>query len=76
VPDAAVRLLGLGETLRQLLTRHSRPFNADKAREVLAGDWLCDGEPIARALSLPPPPPLEEGLRRLWDWYRGSGWLA
>jgi len=76
VPDAAVRLLGLGETLRQLLTRHSRPFNADKAREVLAGDWLCDGEPIARALSLPPPRPLEEGLRRLWDWYRGAGWLA
>jgi nucleoside-diphosphate-sugar epimerase len=76
VPNAAVRLLGLGETLRELVTRHSRPFNADKAREVLAGDWLCDGEPMARALGLPPPPPLAEGLRSLWDWYRGAGWLS
>jgi nucleoside-diphosphate-sugar epimerase len=76
VPNAAVRILGLGETVRELLTRHSRPFNADKAREVLAGDWLCDGEPMTEALSLPPPPPLGEGLRRLWNWYRSAGWLV
>ena len=43
VPDAAVRLLGLGETLLESILRRSRPFNADKAREILAGDWLCDG---------------------------------
>ena len=75
VPDAAVRLLGQGETLLETFTRHSRPFNADKAREVLAGDWLCDGSPMARALALPAPRPLGEGLRELWDWYRAAGWL-
>ncbi len=75
VPDAAVRLLGLGETLLETFTRHSRPFNADKAREVLAGDWLCDGGPLAEALALPAPRPLAEGLRALWDWYRSAGWL-
>ncbi|HEY2797607.1 MAG TPA: NAD-dependent epimerase/dehydratase family protein [Thermoanaerobaculia bacterium] len=75
VPDAAVRLLGLGETLLENFTGHSRPFNADKAREVLAGDWLCDGAPMARALELPPPVPLAQGLRELWDWYRAAGWL-
>ena len=76
VPDAAVRLLGRGETLLETFTRHSRPFNADKAREVLAGDWLCDGTPMARDLALPAPRPLGEGLRELWDWYRAAGWLA
>ena len=75
VPNAVVRLLGLGETLRETLTGHSRPFNADKAREVLAGDWLCDGEPLARDLALPAPRPLAESLRELWKWYEAAGWL-
>ena len=75
VPDAAVRLLGRGESLLEAFTRHSRAFNADKAREVLAGDWLCDGSPMARSLALPPPRPLGEGLRELWEWYRAAGWL-
>ncbi|HEY1249782.1 MAG TPA: NAD-dependent epimerase/dehydratase family protein [Thermoanaerobaculia bacterium] len=76
VPDSAVRLLGLGETVLEFFTRHSRPFNADKAREVLAGDWLCDGEPMARDLALPGPRPLPVGLREAWDWYRAAGWLG
>jgi nucleoside-diphosphate-sugar epimerase len=75
VPDAVVRLLGHGETLLETFTGHSRPFNADKAREVLAGDWLCDGAPVEQALALPPPRPLADGLRELWDWYRAAGWL-
>lgn len=76
VPDAGVRALGALETGLELVTRRSRPFNADKARELLAGDWLCDGAPLSRALDLPPPVPLSEGLRAAWDWYRAAGWLA
>ena len=75
VPDAAVRLLGLAETLLETVTGRSRPFNADKAREILAGDWLCDGDPMRRALALPAPVPLPEALRAAWDWYRRAGWL-
>ncbi len=55
VPDAVVRLLGGAETLVETLTRRSRPFNADKARELLAGDWLCDAVPVGRELALPAP---------------------
>lgn len=76
LPDSAVRLAGALETVRETLTRQSRPFNADKAREVLAGDWLCDAAPMRRDLDLPPPPPLEDGLRATWAWYRKEGWLA
>jgi nucleoside-diphosphate-sugar epimerase len=76
LPDSAVRLAGRLETLRESVTRRSRPFNADKAREVLAGDWLCDAAPMRRDLELPAPPPLEDGLRATWAWYRKEGWLA
>jgi nucleoside-diphosphate-sugar epimerase len=76
LPDSAVKLAGSLETLRETVTRRSRPFNADKAREVLAGDWLCDSAPMRRDLDLPPPPPLEDGLRATWAWYRKEGWLA
>lgn len=75
VPDAAVRIAGALETLRERLTRESRPFNADKARELLAGDWLCDPAPMRRDLGLPDPPRLEEGLATTWSWYRAKGWL-
>ena len=76
VPDTVVRLLGAAETVAERLTGRSRPFNADKAREILAGDWLCDGRPAEEALRLPPPRSLDEGLRALWAWYRKAGWVG
>jgi nucleoside-diphosphate-sugar epimerase len=75
LPDALVRLAGALETIRETVTRESRPFNADKAREILAGDWICDPMPLRRDLDLPDPPPLEDGLRSTWDWYRREGWV-
>lgn len=76
VPDLAVRLIGLSETLLETVTRRSRTFNADKAREILAGDWLCEGGPLRRALELPGGAPLEQGLEATWAWYARAGWLA
>ncbi len=75
VPDAVVRVAGLLETVREAVTGRSRPFNADKAREILAGDWLCDPRPMGRDLQMPRPTPLEEGLSKTWNWYREAGWL-
>lgn len=75
VPRAAVRLAGAFETALEAVTRRSRPFNGDKAREILAGDWLADGAPMDRDLALPPPFPLESGLSETWDWYVRNGWL-
>ncbi len=76
VPNTLVRLLGSAETAVETLTRRSRPFNADKAREVLAGDWLCDGSRLDGELALPEAVPLEQGIRAAWEWYRGAGWLS
>ncbi|MEP6801676.1 MAG: NAD-dependent epimerase/dehydratase family protein [Acidobacteriota bacterium] len=76
VPRAAVRVAGAVETVVESLTRRSRPFNADKAREILAGDWICDGTPLARDLRLPEAPPLREDLAATWGWYVREGWLS
>jgi nucleoside-diphosphate-sugar epimerase len=75
IPAPLVYAAGAFETLREAITGASRPFNADKAREILAGDWVC--QPLLQQeLGLPPPYPLEKGLRETWDWYRQEGWLA
>jgi nucleoside-diphosphate-sugar epimerase len=76
LPNSVVRAAALLETLRETVTRQSRPFNADKARELLAGDWLCDPTPMRRDLGLPSPPPLLDGLQATWDWYLQAGWIA
>jgi nucleoside-diphosphate-sugar epimerase len=76
VPRALVALAGLAETALESVTRRSRAFNADKAREILAGDWICDGAPLARDLGLSQPPPLFEDLRATWEWYRREGWVV
>lgn len=76
VPDLLVRLAGAVETLRESLTRRSRPFNADKAREILAGDWLCEPDLMQKHLDLPRPSPLEDALRETWNWYIQKGWIA
>ena len=75
IPSPLVRVAGWIESGRQAITRRSRAFNADKARELLAGDWLCDGAPMERDLALSPPISLSEGLRRTWEWYLLEGWL-
>lgn len=75
LPGPLVRLAGAAETLRQTLTGKTRPFNADKAREILAGDWLCDSGPMRRDLDLPAPVALAEGLRETREWYLREGWL-
>jgi nucleoside-diphosphate-sugar epimerase len=75
IPDAAVRIAGILETFREKVSGESRPFNADKAKELLAGDWLCDPEPMRRDLGLTAPIPLDEGLQRTWNWYRENGWV-
>jgi hypothetical protein len=75
VPDAVVRAAGFAASLQEAVTGRTLAFNADKAREILAGDWLCRPELMQKQLSLPPPVPLEQGLKETWDWYVRKGWI-
>ena len=76
VPRAALRLLGLVESVRGTLTRTTRPLNRDKIREMLQPDWLCDAEPFLRELGTTVAVGWREGLRRTCRWYVGARWLA
>lgn len=75
IPDRFVRAAALAGSLYGMVTRQPRRFNADKAREILAGDWLCDSAPLRQDLGLPAPTPLEVGLHATWNWYAREGWL-
>ena len=76
LPDAALRLLGLVESVRAALTRTARPFNRDKVREILQTDWLCDSEPFLRDLRVTAATRWREGIRRTCRWYVEARWLA
>jgi dihydroflavonol-4-reductase len=77
VPEWAVRAAGAWESLRQRLTGKARPFNADKAREVLQGNWTCDPGPLLHDLriSVSDFQPWKEGFRTLCRCYVAAQWL-
>jgi dihydroflavonol-4-reductase len=75
VPAFAVRLAGLWESLRETVTRTARPFNRDKAREMLQPDWLCDPDPLLRDLGLSDLTPWRQGIRDLCRCYVTATWL-
>lgn len=75
VPAWAVRVAGLVESLRQRVTGKARPFNRDKAREVLQRDWLCDPRPLIRDLAIDRFRPWRQGLRDLCRCYVDAQWL-
>lgn len=69
VPTMAVRLVGVLETLREQITRSARPFNRDKARELLQRDWICDSAPFLQALDVAGFMHWREGIPRLCRYY-------
>ena len=76
LPEAAIRVLGLVESVRQAFTRTARPFNRDKVRELLQADWLCDGEPFLRELQFTGAIRWRDGIRQTCRWYVDAQWLA
>jgi nucleoside-diphosphate-sugar epimerase len=76
VPTGVIRLLGAIGSMRGALTRTPRPFNRDKAREMLQADWLCDGEPFRRDLRVAAATRWRDGLRQTCRWYVDARWLA
>ncbi len=47
----------------------------DKAREALAGDWICSSERAQRELGFTSAAPLPDRLSQTAAWYREAGWL-
>ncbi len=47
----------------------------DKARELRAPHWVCDGADARRTLRWTPEVTFAEGAHRAAEWYREAGWL-
>jgi len=75
VPAFAIRAAGWLESARESLTGRSRPFNRDKAREILQTDWICDPQPFLRDAGVEDLRPWREGIAETIGWYRREGWL-
>jgi len=63
-----------GEITGQL---RKRPvlFTWDKAREALAGSWICSAAKARRQLGFETPIALLDRLRQTVAWYRQAQWL-
>lgn len=73
-PTLLVPAAALAEGIARL---RGRPyiFNFDKAREAMAGNWVCSPQCIRRDLGFTPQAPVADRLRQTADWYRRQNWL-
>jgi nucleoside-diphosphate-sugar epimerase len=76
LPAALIRAAGWVESIRETITRRARPFNRDKAREILQSDWLCDPAPFLAELGVAGLADWRGGILETALWYQREGWLA
>jgi hypothetical protein len=76
IPAPAIRVAGWIESAREVVTRRARPFNRDKANEILQDSWLCDPAPLLSDLGIHGLEDWREGIRQTAAWYGREGWLA
>ncbi|MEW6741777.1 MAG: NAD-dependent epimerase/dehydratase family protein [Planctomycetota bacterium] len=75
VPEVMVKLAGAGAYLAGRVARRVTVFNRDKAVEICARHWVCDGSRIERELGFRPRVDLQTGMRSTFEWYRRQDWL-
>jgi nucleoside-diphosphate-sugar epimerase len=76
IPALLIRAAGWAESIRETITRRARPFNRDKAREILQPDWLCDPSPFLGDLGVTGLADWRCGILETALWYQREGWLA
>lgn len=74
VASAIIRWAGLAGQWAGILSRRPVYLNADKAREITAGSWVCSAEKARRQLGFSPQP-LTIRLRETVESYRRAGLL-
>jgi nucleoside-diphosphate-sugar epimerase len=57
------------------IRRDSAFFSFDKARDAIAGSWICSAEKAASQLGFSVTVPLADRLRQTAEWYRTEKWL-
>lgn len=67
-------IAGLTQLASKLSSRPSI-LNLDKARELMMPHWVCSADKIKQEIGFDSAIPLEEGLRKTYEWYQQQGWL-
>lgn len=77
IPNAApaVWLVALGSEMVAQVRRRPMIFGFDKAREAVAGPWVCSSEALKRDTGWRPAKSLDERLAETAAWYVEQGWL-
>ena len=75
VPDSmACTAAGIASGWARLRGR-AAVFSLDKAREGVAGSWICSAKKIKQELGFAPQASLQDRLQETVDWYREQGWF-
>jgi dihydroflavonol-4-reductase len=75
MPMVSMWMSAISGTITGKLTGKARYMNLDRAKEILAGNWVCSAEKAARDLGYAPGATLEEQLHWTAEWYEREGWL-
>lgn len=74
-PRFLTHVVGAASELWSRSTGRQSVLHRDKAREAVAGHWICSPEKAERTLGWAPARELDTRLKEVADWYRAEGWL-
>ncbi len=75
LPEFLVNIAAMGGEFATMIDKQPRLFNRQKAKMGAAEAWLCKSDHLRQSLGWKSHVPVEEGLRRTFDWYRKEKWL-
>ena len=75
IPAFTTKIAALFGELKMKITGKAVLINKQKVKLSQPSLWSLSGERARRELRFIPGIPLEEGIRRTWQWYRENKWL-
>ena len=75
LPEALVSIAAVGGELASRIDGKPRLFNRQKAKMGAQQAWTCASDALRADTGWAPRVPMEEGVRRAYEWYRAEKWL-
>lgn len=75
LPEFFVSIAAMGGEFATMIDKQPRLFNRQKAKMGAAEAWLCKSDHLRQSLGWKSNVPVDDGLRRTFDWYRKEKWI-
>lgn len=75
LPEALVSVAAIGGEMASRIDGKPRLFNRQKAKMGAQEAWTCKSDALRKDTGWAPSVPMEEGVRRAYEWYRAEKWL-